>query len=146
MYSSSSYIRYEYSTEIYSRTVNGKTTYNYNTPRVGEPHSSNVGAPTPSGTKIVAYAHTHPNTSFFSPADKNVSQTMGIDAYVVGPNLELQRYSYFSASITNIGTISPIALTDAQRSALVAEFQVLWDAHVAAGCEFNCGSMTWPTR
>ena len=146
VYSSSSYIRYEYSTEIYSRTVNGKTTYNYNTPRVGEPHSSNVGAPTPSGTKIVAYAHTHPNTSFFSPADKNVSQTMGIDAYVVGPNLELQRYSYFSASITNIGTISPIALTDAQRSALVAEFQVLWDAHVAAGCEFNCGSMTWPTR
>ena len=41
--------------------------------------------------------------------------------------------------------ISPIALTDAQRSSLVTEFQVSWDAHIADGCDFNCGSMVWPT-
>ena len=32
VYSSSLYIRHEYSTEIYSRTVKGETTYNYNPP------------------------------------------------------------------------------------------------------------------
>ena len=60
------------------------------------------------------------------------------------PNLELQWYSLSSASTTSLGVISPIALTDAQRSALVTEFQASWDAHIADGCGFNCESMTWP--
>ena len=145
VYSSSAYIRHEYSTEIYSRTVKGETTYNYNPPRAGKPHSASVGNSTPKGTKVVAYAHTHPNSNVFSGADIRAAENLKIDAYVVGPNLELQRYSLSSASTTNIGGISPIALTDAQRSSLVTEFQVSWDAHIAAGCDFDCGSMTWPT-
>ena len=145
VYSSSAYIRHEYSTEIYSRTVKGETTYNYNPPRAGKPHSASVGNSTPKGTKVVAYAHTHPNSNVFSGADIRAAENLKIDAYVVGPNLELQRYSLSSASTTNLGGISPIALTDAQRSSLVTEFQVSWDAHIAAGCDFDCGSMTWPT-
>ena len=145
VYSSSAYIRHEYSTEIYSRTVKGETTYNYNPPRAGKPHSASVGNSTPKGTKAVAYAHTHPNSNVFSGADIRAAENLKIDAYVVGPNLELQRYSLSSASTTNIGGISPIALTDAQRSSLVTEFKVSWDAHIAAGCDFDCGSMTWPT-
>ena len=145
VYSSSAYIRHEYSTEIYSRTVKGETTYNYNPPRAGKPHSASVGNSTPKGTKAVAYAHTHPNSNVFAGADIRAAENLKIDAYVVGPNLELQRYSLSSASTTNIGGISPIALTDAQRSSLVTEFQVSWDAHIAAGCDFDCGSMTWPT-
>ena len=145
VYSSSAYIRHEYSTEIYSRTVKGETTYNYNPPRAGKPYSASVGNSTPKGTKVVAYAHTHPNSNVFSGADIRAAENLKIDAYVVGPNLELQRYSLSSASTTNIGGISPIALTDAQRSSLVTEFQVSWDAHIAAGCDFDCGSMTWPT-
>ena len=113
VYSSSSYIRHEYSTEIYSRDINGETTYNYNPPRAGKPHSASVGNSTPKGTKSVAYAHTHPNSNVFSEADIRAARNLKIDAYVVGPNLELQRYSLSSASITNLGVISPIALTDA---------------------------------
>lgn len=145
VYSSSSHIRHEYSTEIYSRTINGETTYNYNPPRAGNPHSASVGNSTPKGTKTVAYAHTHPNSNVFSGADIRAAENLKIDAYVVGPNLELQRYSLSSASTTNLGIISPIVLTDAQRSSLVTEFQVSWDTHIADGCDFNCGSMTWPT-
>ena len=137
VYSSSAYIRHEYSTEIYSRTVKGETTYNYNPPRAGKPHSASVGNSTQKGTKVVAYAHTHPNSNVFSGADIRAAENLKIDAYVVGPNLELQRYSLSSASTTNIGGISPIALTDAQRSSLVTEFQVSWDAHIAAGCDFR---------
>ena len=145
VYSSSLYIRHEYSTEIYSRTIKGETTYNFNPPRAGEPHLASVGNSTPKGTKAVAYAHTHPNSNAFSVADIRAAQSLNIDAYVVGPNLELQRYSLASASATNLGVISPVALTDEQRSALIAEFQVSWDTHISSGCGFDCGGMTWPT-
>ena len=74
-----------------------------------------------------------------------MAKNLNIDAYVVGPNLELQRYSLADATITNLGLISPTALTDERRAALVSEFQVSWDTHVAGGCDFNCGNMTWPT-
>jgi len=120
------------------------TTYNYNSPRAGQPHSASVGNSTPRGTTTVAYAHTHPNLNSFSGADILAAERLNINAYVVGPNLELQRYDLASATTTNLGVISPIALTDERRAALVSEFQVSWDSHVAAGCDFNCGSMTWP--
>ena len=145
VYSASLYIRHEYSTEIYSRTINGKTTYNYNPPRSGTPHSVSVGRSTPKGTKTVAYAHTHPNSNSFSDADIRVANHFGIDAYVVGPNLNLQRYNLTSATTTSLGIISPIALTDEQRAALVSEFRISWDNHVTEGCDFNCGGMEWPT-
>ena len=145
VYSSSSYIRHEYSTEIYSRTINGETTYNYNPPRAGKPHSASVGRSTPKGTKIVAYAHTHPNSNVFSGADIRAAENLKINAYVVGPNLELQRYSLLSASIINLGVISPIALTDADRSYLVKKFRVSWENHLADECGFNCENMIWPT-
>ena len=145
VYSSSSYIRHEYSTEIYSRTINGETTYNYNTPRAGNPHSAVISNSSPNGTIVVAYAHTHPNSNVFSGVDIQAAKSLKIDAYVVGPNLELQRYSLSSVSTTNLGVISPIALTNVQRSSLVTQFQVSWDAHIADGCDFNCESMTWPT-
>ena len=145
IYSSSSYIRHEYATEIYSRTVDGKTTYNYNPPHSGKPHSASVGKSTPKGTKMVAYAHTHPNSNSFSNADINAAKKLGVDAYVVGPNLELQRYSLSSAVISNVGTIVPIELTDAQKNALIGEFQISWDTHIMEGCEFGCNSMAWPS-
>ena len=119
--------------------------YNFNPPRAGKPHSASVGNSTPKGTKAAAYAHTHPDSNVFSGADIRAAQSLNIDAYVVGPNLELQRYSLASASATNLGVISPVALTDAQRSALITEFQVSWDTHISSGCDFGCGSMTWPT-
>ena len=144
VYSSSVYIRHEYSTDIYSRTVNGKTTYNYTSPRVGTPHTAPVGRPTPEGTKIVAYAHTHPVTSSFSALDIQSAKDFEIDGYLVGPTLKLQKYSLSSKSTTDLGSISPIALTDAQRSSLVTEFQASWDAHVSTGC-ILCSGMKWPT-
>ena len=144
-YSSSRYIRHEYATEIYSRTINGKTTYNYNPPRSGNPHSVNVGYRTPSGTRIVAYAHTHPNSNSFSVADISVAQKLNIDAYVVGPNLELQHYSTSLGLASSLGKINPVELTEAQKNQLVSDFQVSWDEHVSEGCEFGCSNMVWPT-
>lgn len=46
-------------------------------------------------------------------ADIRAAESLKIDAYVVGPNLELQWYSLSSASTTNLGVVSPLALTDA---------------------------------
>ena len=101
---------------------------------------------------MVAYAYTHPNSNNFSgtapgatSGDIPAANSLQINAYVVGPNLDLQRYDFSSGTITNLGAISPVALTDEQRAALVSEFQISWDAHVAGGCDFNCSNMTWPT-
>ncbi len=64
---------------------------------------------------MVAYVHTHPNSNSFSKADINVANNGGINAYVVGPNLELLKYNVASASTINLGMITPIALTDSQK-------------------------------
>lgn len=145
VYSSSIYIRHEYSTEIYSRTKNGITTYSYNTPHSGNPHNATVGKRSPRGTTVVAYAHTHPNSNNFSTSDIQVAKKLQIDAYVVGPNLELQCYSFSENLITNLGGISPIELTEEQKASLVTEFRVSWDSHIADGCDFGCDGMQWPT-
>ena len=92
VYSSSLYIRHEYGTEIYSRTVSGVTTYNYNPPHAREPHSVDVNSSSPEGTTIVASAHIHPNSNTFSDQDKSVAMYLNINSYVVGPNLQLQKY------------------------------------------------------
>ena len=144
-YSSSYYIRHEYATEIYSRTVKGKTTYNYNTPHSGNPHSVKVGYATPRGTKVVGYAHTHPNSNEFSSTDINVAQELHLDSYVIGPSHELKRYNNVSKEISTIGIIVPDELTDSQKEQLVSEFQVSWDKHISSGCDFKCYSKEWPS-
>ena len=151
-YSSSLYIRHEYATEIYSRTINGETTYNYNAPHAGSPHSVTLGTSIPSGTRLVAYAHTHPNSNKFSgleagatKGDIPVAKSLGVNAYVVGPDLLLQRYNVTTNTVDEIGSISPIILTDAQQAALVSEFQASWNAHITKECGFGCRSKVWPT-
>ena len=69
VYGSSSYVRHEYATNIYSRTVDGETTYNYTSPYSGDPHSVPIDKLTPLGTTMVAYAHIHPNSNVFSDTD-----------------------------------------------------------------------------
>ncbi len=130
---------------MYSRTINGETTYNYTMPHAGSPHSVSIGRVTPQGTQLVAYAHTHPNSVVFSDPDKSVAVSLGIDAYVVGPDLNLQRYDYTTGEISSVGFITPLVLTDQQKADLIGSFQSSWDAHVAEGCKFNCRDKLWPT-
>ena len=145
VYSSSLYIRHEYGTEIYSRTINGATVYDYSTPRKGTPHSVLVGYPTPPGTEMVAFAHTHPNSNVFSGGDVAVANKLGVDAYVVGPNLKLQRYDVSAKKSIDLGIISPQKLTGTQCNSLTQESRVSWDYHTLVGCDFGCGAKDWPT-
>ena len=75
----------------------------------------------------------------------SVAQKLNIDAYVVGPNLELQHYSTSLGLTSSLGKINPVELTEAQKNQLVSDFQVSWDEHVSEGCEFGCSNMVWPT-
>jgi len=151
-YSSSQYIRHEYGTVIYSTTTNGATTYDYAPPVAGEPHSVGYGeVQVPSGTTKVATAHTHPNSNYFSGITPGATSgdipnaiKRGMDSYVVGPNLKLQKYSISSNSISIVGVTSPVALTNQQKAALVSQFQVSWDSHFGT-CNFGCENMDWPT-
>lgn len=144
VYSSSSYIRHEYGTEIYSRTIAGITTYNYNPPTSGSPHQVILSGSTPEGTDLVALAHTHPNSISFSDEDKDSARKLRINIYMVGPNLELQRYNYKTKDVTGLGAISPIALTSNQQFSLIEEFHISWKAHISGQCDFRCKNKKWP--
>ena len=151
-YSSSSYIRHEYGTVIYSSTTNGTTTYDFATPVAGSPHSVGYGnVKIPSGTTKVATAHTHPNSNSFSGLSPGAKSgdipnaiRRGLDSYVIGPNLNLQKYSISSGTVSVVGVASPVALTSQQQATLVSQFQISWDNHLGT-CEFGCEHMTWPT-
>ena len=143
IYSSSMFIYHEYSTVIYSNTVDGKTTYNYTEPKAGSPHEVTVDISAAQGTPV-AYAHTDPYSNIFSGPDAMYACKNKIDGYVVGPSRELKRFSVLTEEGQSLGLIDPIELTEAQRTSLVAEFQKSWDAHIAQGCDLGCGSMKWP--
>ena len=151
-YSSSSYIRHEYGTVIYSSTTNGTTTYDFATPVAGSPHRVGYGnVKIPSGTTKVATAHTHPNSNNFSGLTPGATSgdipnaiRRGLDSYVIGPNLNLQKYSISSGTVSVVGVASPVALTSQQQAALVSQFQISWDNHLGT-CAFGCEHMTWPT-
>ena len=145
VYSSSKYIRHEYGTEIYSKTVNGVTKYDYNPPRSGSPHSIGIGLATPAGTQRVAYVHTHPTSNEFSAADFGTAEFITGDAYVVGPNLMLQKYTLATGAITEIGKISPLELTESQKVLLIMGFKASWDKHAKEDCYLKCYDRTWPT-
>ena len=151
-YSSCSYIRHEYGTIIYSKTIDGITTYDYAPPVSGKPHSVGYSSITiPTGTTKVATAHTHPNSNRFSglapgstSGDIPNAIARGLDSYVVGPNLNLQKYSISTGNVSVVGSVSPTTLTNWQKIFLKAYFSMSWNTHLGT-CEFGCENMTWPT-
>jgi len=151
-YSSSRYARHEYGTVIYSVTIDGVTTYDFATPVSGTPHSVNYNnIRIPLGTKKVATAHTHPNSNRFSGADPDETSgdipnaiRRGLDSYVIGPNLNLQKFSVSSGTTSGVGIASPVPLTSQQQAALVEQFSESWSNHLGT-CGFGCEHMVWPT-
>ncbi len=116
----------------------------------GSPHSVAPGnAVVPNGVTVVAVAHTHPNSNQFSDSDKKYALTQAVDIYVVGPDLNLQKFDFSSQNTMIVGTICPVALSNEQKQQLKAAFQASWDAHIINGVcnkNFSCGTMTWPTE
>lgn len=102
----------------------------------------------PSSGTAIAYAHTHPNSNSFSQPDRDYASNHYINAYVVGPNYELQRYDYISGEETGLGKITPTPLTAAQMNDLNSLI-VSWEAHFVKGvCPsgFGCEDKSWPNR
>ena len=151
IYATSLYIRREYGGEIYSRMAGNTKVFFFTNPRVGEQHSVSAGIENvPADSKFEAVVHTHPNSNSFSGMRENAEKgdipnanRQGINVYVVGPNLNLQRYNVSDGTITVVRRISPIALTDAQRTSLVAEHRASWEEHIVS-CD-RCRQMQWPT-
>ncbi len=152
-YSTTSYIRYEYGTVIYSNTSDGETTYNYTEPVLGHPHRVNIPITVPEGTTAVATAHTHPIGNDFSgkeigatEGDIPEAKRLGLNAYVVGPSLNLMRYDVSRDSFDySVCTVSPRPLTPGEKNKLTMLFQSLWDEHTSEPCGFGCAYTNWPT-
>ena len=139
-YDASSYARHEFVASIYYELEGGKSSYYYTMPRVGDPH----GASPIHVTNMIAYVHTHPNSNIFSPNDIQYGDVFRINGYVIGPDLQLQRYAYTVSTFNFLEYIVPNPLNDIQRNNLRTSLQTSWNNHLLTGCNFGCGNMTWP--
>lgn len=148
VYSQSRYVRHEYGAAIYSKKVFGATRYYHNKPTAGSPHGVSIPISVPAGAKLVATAHTHPNSNKFSSTDMASATQFAIDSYVVGPDLNVQKYNHATGEVTIIGTISLVQLSKEQREQLRAEFEASWYDHIASGDAngFDCSNIPWPTE
>ena len=148
IYSSSSYVRFEYATSIYAMTKNNSTSYYYAEPWSGNPHSVTVFKDAqPENSTLVAYAHTHPNSTSFSNADRQIADNNNIDAYMADPNFDLHLYNHSTKSESIVGQFVPKILTPDEMNDLQTEFQDDWNTHISSGsCPdgFNCPNMSWP--
>ncbi|MBQ3526989.1 MAG: DUF4329 domain-containing protein [Clostridia bacterium] len=153
IYDTSRYIRHEYGTVIYSSTSNGKTTYNYTEPLLGHPHDVSHPLDIPDGTTAVATAHTHIFGNGFSGTMRGATEgdipnakKMNLNAYVVGPSLNLMRYDVSTNEFDYaVCKISPKSLTPGEKNKLALLFQTAWDEHISEPCEFGCENIIWPT-
>ena len=148
-YSLSSYVKLEFATAIYSINIDGVTYYNYVTPQSGNPHDCIIPLNSvPENGNLVGYAHTHPNSNTFSKADLCIADNQGITAYVIGPNLILQRYDPESSSTVSLHFISPEMHGDVGAIEMMV-FQIKWNLHLVDGkCpkNYGCENMAWPSE
>ena len=120
--------------------------YDFGEPVYGTPHSVGYGSVSiPNGSIRIATAHTHPNSNSFSSTDKTNALKRGLNSYVIGPNLELQKYDVENQNTSIVALINPTALTGLEKSELTLQFQASWDNQLQQDCSFLCDTMIWPT-
>ena len=151
--SASFYIFHEYGAVIYSKTVGNVTMYDYTVPFAAEPHEIHFdGVQIPYGTTSVATVHTHPIDNNPSGVylgsgeigDACAANADNLDAYVIGPNLQLAKISMSPKTTYHYSEkVSPIALTASKKKQLYHQFKSSWDTHLDT-CDKDCRNITWP--
>jgi RHS repeat-associated protein len=110
----------EYGSIIYKLNKNNKTYYSYTKANIGN-EDSVVPSVNPSGTKAVAYAHSHGayleeyDNNEFSSEDKRFGQKNDLTAYVTTPNGSLKEYNSISSEEKIIATNLPSDIKDPDR-------------------------------
>lgn len=127
--------------------------YSYATPVVGKPHEVAVNdIDIPENATRVATAHTHPNSNEFSglspgtdKGDIHNAIKRGINSYVIGPNLKLQKYIVSLDSVCVVGIAAPRLITTQEKSSLMWHYQSSWREHLDDCNDFDCVNIPWPT-
>ena len=79
----------------------------------------------------MAYAHTHPNQDGFRVNDTPYADQMGVDAYVVNPDMTIDKYSHTSEKIFyGISTVSPIPVMPSYMEKLDAAKYNAFKSHI----------------
>ena len=100
----------------------------------------------PFGAKYEANIHTHPDNSVFSLQDKDIANNLKVNAYLIGVDLELQRYNYSNNSTLPLGSIS-LSPFPGWLAGAAFILKSSWENHLVNGvCPkgFGCEYKTWP--
>jgi len=159
-YGITNYILMEVSSLIYA-IYYGDTLvgYSYTTIIVGSPHSA-TGIwdgydLVPDNGRVIAYIHSHPNSTVFSQRDKDIAQGRKISAYAVVPGkigtVDVIKYSEKPSQ--KVWVVSTIAtnmqfreLRTIERGVLVLLYRNRWVEHITnqPNCWAGCPHKTWP--
>ena len=151
IYSTSLFVRHEHGAMIY-RTAPGE--YRISRTISGSPHDVSVPLIGIPAHQRIAFVHTHPNTMGFTPDDKQLARTQGINAYVATPSdsswvFHLWRYHRPTPSQAEdervIRNVDLKPLSTAEQAILMNLYQDSWDNHLPCIHPFGCNNMQWPT-
>ena len=149
-YNVSLYIRFEISSLIYAIRKNNRIYYSYTPYIIGQPHSCRPldGIKyLPDGSWSIAAIHTHPNSNYFSEADKRFARANYLALYVVTPNKKIRVYQDTRRGFQDIlvySRISVKSLSFAEMFSLRLRYMFAWNLHVKVNCGFGCRYKRWP--
>ena len=138
------YVGFECCTTIVCREVGGVMTYDYSAPYWGTPHNVTPRVNNlPPYTKIVAFAHTHPETTGFSgnlrskSGDVGVAFENGRNIYLAEPDKIMRVYDVNTWMSKDIEPISN--LNDSfDREYWANKFKSRWERHICLEQCYTC--------
>ena len=148
-YNVSLFLRMEISSLLFAITKNRRTYYAYTPYIIGNPHSCQPldGRKwIPKGGWRVGGLHTHPNSNFFSNADKKWAKKYG-SIYVVVPNRSLRVYHDTRRGWKDEVLFKNMTfkkLTRDVSSRLRYQYRSVWLNHIKTKCDFKCSKKRWP--
>jgi hypothetical protein len=161
-YAISKYIRMEQGSAIYYLKQGRSFKYAYTEAIRGEPHA--FGGREASKNKIPAFSykrgvfvgliHSHPNSTEFSKADKNIARGQKYISYIAVPgsgknNTSVKKFApkgrkgtYSESTIRKKLKFS--TLSKAKKKLLKKSYQATWKKHIKVDCGFDCAKKKWP--
>ncbi|HNX14465.1 MAG TPA: RHS repeat-associated core domain-containing protein, partial [Oscillospiraceae bacterium] len=141
------FLMIEFHTTIYS-IIDDVLKYGIIGFQFGTAHAIDEVWKVPTGTSIVAFAHTHPNGKDFSTPDRDFADLNRKILFVATPELKLLKYDFETKETTEVDDFIPNKLPIfVSKKSFYLQFEEYFRDHIKDKfCEYgyDCVNMEWP--